>query len=288
LRLGKYIKAAFMNHWNLLGFGAGLVFAFLTGKPDIVAPLVMAGEVAYLGLLGTHPKFQKAVDAQDAKRQRDSQARTSDEALKRILRALPADSLRRYESLHQRCRDLRRITLDLRSPGRRRSAMPFERLQLQGLDRLLWIFLRLLYTEWSLDRFLAHTDEDAIRDDVLRLEFRLKEFRDDETNPRKMKARETIKDTLETARARLDNLRKARENHELVQLELERLENKISSLSELAVSRQEPEFITDQVDAVATSMIETERTMNELQFATGLTTDDESIPELMSRDRVEA
>jgi len=57
----KYIKKAFVNQWNLLIFAGGMGFAALSGRPDIAIPLVLAGEVAYLGLLGTHPKFQDYV-----------------------------------------------------------------------------------------------------------------------------------------------------------------------------------------------------------------------------------
>jgi hypothetical protein len=88
---------------------------------------------------------------------------------------------------------------------------------------------------------------------------------------------------LQTLNDRLANLQKARDNYELVKLEIERLENKIQSLSELAVNRQEPDYISGQVDQVAASMLETEKTMNELQFATGLETV-EATPELL-RDR---
>ena len=66
-----------------------------------------------------------------------------------------------------------------------------------------------------------------------------------------------------------------------MQLEIDRLENKIKSLAELAVNRQEPDFISGQVDQVAGSMLETEKTMNELQFATGLAPLDEEVPELV-------
>jgi hypothetical protein len=64
-------------------------------------------------------------------------------------------------------------------------------------------------------------------------------------------------------------------------VEIDRLENKIRSLSEMAVNRQEPEFISSEVDHVASSMLDTERTMNELQFATGLNTVDNEPPELL-------
>ena len=50
----------------------GLGLLALSGRPDIAIPLVMAGEAAYLGLLGTHPKFQDYVEAQEAKKGRHS------------------------------------------------------------------------------------------------------------------------------------------------------------------------------------------------------------------------
>jgi hypothetical protein len=280
VRLGRYIKKAFLNHWNLLVVGAGTVFAFLTRRPDVVLPLVAAGEIAYLGMLGTHPKFQHYVDAQEAKATRHVDATQSQEVLDRILRTLPRESLQRYAVLRARAIELRQIATELRP---QRGPAPFEDLQLQGLDRLLWIFVRLLHTRYSIERFLERTGEDGIKADVKRLEKQLADLPPDPANPRREKARQTVEDNLQTSRARLANLAKARENHEMVGLEIDRLENKIRSLAELAVNRQEPDFISDQVDAVAESMLETERTMNELQFATGLSDADEAVPPILDR-----
>ena len=42
-----------------------------------------------------------------------------------------------------------------------------------------------------------------------------------------------------------------------------------------------------QVDQVATSMVETEKTMNDLQFATGLAPVDEEVPELLASPPVQ-
>ena len=94
------------------------------------------------------------------------------------------------------------------------------------------------------------------------------------------RVRKALEDNLQTSRDRLANLQRARDNFDLVKLEIDRLENKIRSLSELAVNRQEPDYISGQVDQVAASMLETEKTMNELQFVTGLDTVDEA-PELL-------
>jgi hypothetical protein len=282
--LRKYVRSAFMNHWNLLLLGAGTVFAFLTGRPDVILPFVVAGEIAYLGLLGTHPKFQRYVEAQEAKEKQETGQRSTAATFARITAGLPPAYLNRYEALRKRCLDLRQIAMDLHQRGPETTGSTLEQMQLAGLDRLLWIYLRLLHTSWSLERFFERTGEGAIRADIERLTQRVAEFAGRDLDPREEKVRAALTDNLNTSQARLDNLRKAHENHELMQLELDRLENKIRTISEIAVNRQEPEFISDQVDAVAGSMLETERTMNELQFATGLTAAETAVPELLTRE----
>ncbi len=284
MALGKYVKVAFLNHWNLLLFGAGAVFSFLTGAPDVVLPMVVAAELAYLGLLGTHPKFQRYVEAQEAKEKRSAGQQTTEASFNRITAGLPAAYLDRYEALRKRCLELRQIATDLhqRAPGVSRT--PLEQLQLAGLDRLLWIYLRLLHTSWSLERFFERTGEGEIRADIKRLKGKLSEFDGKDLSPRREKAKAAVSDNLETSKARLDNLTKAHENHELIQLEIDRLENKIRTLSEISVNRQEPDFISDQVDAVASSMLDTERTMDDLQFATGMTASEAAVPELLTRE----
>lgn len=276
----KYFKTAFLNHWNLLAFAAGTAFGLISGAPDVVLPLVLAGEVGYLGLLGTHPKFRAYVDAQEAKETRQENTQTAQRMLARIVASLPRDLLQRYESLRSRCAELRTIAQELKQPGMAADDLPLEGLQLAGLDRLLWIYLRLLYTQFALSRFLEKTREDEIQGDVKRLEERLGKLAAD-TNPQTARVRKALEDNLQTSRARLENFQKARDNHQLVQLEIERLENKIRSLSEMAVNRQEPEFISSQVDSVASSMLETEQTMNELKFATGLDPIGEDTPPLL-------
>ena len=56
----KYIQKAFTYHWNLLAVGAGVVLGVVSGRPDIVIPLIAAGEVAFLAGLSTHPRFRAA------------------------------------------------------------------------------------------------------------------------------------------------------------------------------------------------------------------------------------
>jgi chemotaxis protein histidine kinase CheA len=285
VNFGKSIKGAFLYHWNLLAFLGGMGFAALTGHPDVFGALVVAGEVAYLGLLGTHPRFQKYIDSLKAKEGRREGTAVAEQDAQRILRALPDKLVKRFEALRSRCLDLRQIAQDLKEPRPLGESPPLEELQLAGLDRLLWIYLRLLFTQHMLDRFFQRANEGQIREEIEALERRIEKTAAGPDAPQRQKLRKSLEDNLETCRARLANFQKARDNNELVQVEIERLENKIRSLSELAINREEPDFISGQVDQVVGSMVQTERTMNELRFATGLEAIDEQVPEILRRDR---
>lgn len=285
MNLWKYIKPAFLFHWNLLAFGGALGFAVLSGFGEALVPLVLAGEVAYLGFLGTHPRFQKYVEAQKAKQERDQEKAAAEGGLERILTALPPKQVQRFEALRARCLELRQIAVGLKDPSRGDAPMPLEELQLAGLDRLLWTFLRLLFTQHMLDRFFQRTNEEQITNTIKNLEQSLKAQSAAPDDPQKQKIRKALEDNIQTSRERLANLQKARDNSELVRLEIDRLENKIQSLSEMAINRQEPDYIVHQVDEVASSMVQTERTMNELQFATGLAAEEE-VPQLLQRQAV--
>jgi hypothetical protein len=286
VQLTKYLKSAFLYHWNVLAFLGALGFAALSGAADVFCPLVLAGEVAYLGLLGTHPKFQKYIDAQENKAARQEASAGAEQTMKRILRTLPDKQAERFKTLRARCIELRQIAADLKDSDQADGLPHLEDLQLAGLDRLLWIYLRLLFTQTMLERFFQKTSEAKIQADIQSLEQRISRTGQGADDPQKQKLRKALQDNLDTCRERHANYQKARDNSELVQAEIDHLENKIRSLSELAVNRQDPDFISGQVDLVASSMVQTERTMNELQFATGLVAGDDAVPEILRREGV--
>ena len=282
----KYIKKAFNNRWNLLVFGGGVCASLISGSPEIFLPIVLAAETAYLGFVGTHPRFQKYVDVAEHQVERAVQTRQNDAILHKIRRGLPKKLMDRFNRIRSRCHNLRRIAADLKDPNQAHIGSSLESAQTAGLDRLLWVFLRLLYTYHQLSSFLENTSLDKMEEDKTRLEKRLAEIKDDDVSSHAIKLRRALQDNLETIQERIDNYRRAEENFEFVELEINRLEHKIQSLAELAVNRQEPDFITDQVDQVAESMKQTEQTMNELHFATGLDRVDEEVPELMHEEPI--
>ncbi len=261
-----YVKKAFLQHWNLLILGAGVVAGALSGHADVVVPLVAAGELAYLAGLATHPKFQSYVQAQAHK---EAKAQVDEGALQRIFNALDPRSRARFEELRMRCRNLQTIAKGLRQGTVESSEV--ESIHNEGINRLLWVFLKLLYTRNSLEQFLRRTDEKSIKDDVEEIQRKLTELGPEaEDTASETKKRRTLEDTLKSANLRLENRAKAKENFEFVQLELDRIDSKITSIAELSVNRQDPGFISSEVDGVTSTMEQTERAMSDLQFLSGL------------------
>lgn len=286
--LTKYLKTAFLNHWNLLVCLGGGAFSLLSGRPDVVLPLLLAGEVAYLGFLGTHPKFQKYVDAQDAKLTRQDDRQVVSTVARRLLAELPKVLVDRFEAVRTRCAELQRLARQMRDPDQTSGPAPLDDAQIAGLDRLLWMYLRLLFTQYSMSQFLKKTSAEQIERDIAQLDERLKTLAKEADDARRQRLTKVVEDNLATSRSRLANYKKAEESNELMGLEIDRLENTIHSLSELAVNRQEPEFISGQIDQVANSMVQTERTMGELAFVTGLQLANEEVPPMLRQSAVMA
>lgn len=278
----KYIKKAFTNQWNLLGMFGGVGLAVVSGRPDIVMPIVVAVELGYLGMLGTHPKFQKYVDAQEHKISTAEKAVDSNRDYRRMIGSLSKSAKKRFEELRNRCSQLRKIADDLKHTDQN-DLGSLEELKQSGLARLLWIHLKLLSTEQSMRGFFEQTDVHSIDKEIERVRRRLEHEQAGKARHRMI---ETLQDSLSTCELRRENYARARENYELVELELQRLENKIHSLCEMGVNQRDPDFITGQVDGVAQTMLKAHDTINELEFITGLhSSETEEVPDVITGSR---
>ena len=281
-----YVKSALLNHWNLLALGGGLVGGLLSGHADIAVPLLLAAEVTYLAGLASHDKFQRHVDAQAHKAARAMAAQERTEpALGRMFAALDPASRARFEALRRRARDLRKLAADFR-PGVS-AAAPIEDLQGEAVNKLLWIFLKLLYSRHAVARFIAGTAENMLRGQIAEMEAKLARLGDPtEDTPQVVRARRSLSDTLASANLRLQNLNKAKENHLFLELEADRLEQKIISIAELSVNRQDPDFISSEVDGVAATMEHTEAAINDLHLL-DIEESDAPPPSFLDREFVE-
>ena len=277
----EYVKHAFLFPWNLLAFVGGAALAAMSPHPDAFIPIVGALEIAYLTGLTAIPRFRTAIDAKIAARRRGDAdtprvTGTAEQSLEKILESLPAPALRRFLLLRQRCFEMRSITSGIRGQADH-STDSAESIRTPALDRLLFLFLRLLVSQNGLDRFLRSTSEkdlDAKLSDV-RARLETAKAANDERVTR------SLQDSLADAELRLDNYRKAAKDAEFVAIELDRIETKIQALIEMGVSRQDPDYLSHQVTAAAESMQHTEAAVNQLQHLTGLADQIEEPPPIL-------
>ncbi len=263
----RYIRKAVRIPWNLLAFFGGLAAAALSPWPDAMIPLVVAGEMAFVGGMVSIKRFRDAVDAEEAAKLRGqgSAGQVPETALTDMLASIPREAQLRFQTLRQRCRRMQQLAAGARGKSPR-LADPADDMNTGSLDRLLWIFLRLLVTQESLRSFLRSTSEAMLTEKLADLTGQLAKAKADQD------ARLTVSltDSVALANLRLDNYKKADKNAQFVMVELDRIESKIQTLTEMMVNRQDPDLLASQVDQAAKSMTDTETAIKELQTITGM------------------
>ena len=279
-----YLKEAFLFRWNLLFFLGGTAAAAMAPVAAALLPLVAAGELLYLAGLVSVPRFRAAIDAKvhaagKGGREPDRQPAQPAQSLVTMLAGLPNDARTRFEGLHARCVEMRGIAAGVRGAAGEERGAP-EEIRTPGLDRLLWLFLRLLLSKTALDRFLRTMNEREItaRAEELRKSLAAAQAAGDE------RIVKSLQDSIAMAELRLDNFGRAKKNAEFVAIELDRIEGKIRALAEMAVNRQDPDFLTSQVDSAAESMRQTEKAVSELQHLTGMADELEEPPAILGAD----
>jgi hypothetical protein len=279
--LREYVKHAFLYPWNMLFFVGGAALAAMSPHPDAFLPIIGGLELAYLTGLSSIPRFRTAIDAKLAAKARAGRASSgasssSQQSLERILESLPAPALRRFLLLRQRCFEMRSIASGIRGQA---DASPdsAESIRTPALDRLLYLFLRLLVSQNGLDRFLRSTSEKDLAAKLadVRTRFEAAKTTGDE------RVTNSLQDSVADAELRLENYRKAAKDAEFVAIELDRIETKIQALIEMGVSRQDPDYLSHQVTAAAESMQHTEAAVDQLQHLTGLADQIEEPPAIL-------
>ncbi len=280
----EYLKEAFLFRWNLLFFLGGAAAAVIAPMSAALLPLVAAGELLYLTGLVSLPRFRAAIDAKahagrSAQEQAPGQPAAPAASLVTMLAGLPPEARARFERLHARCLEMRGIAAGVRGAAGDQPGAP-EDIRTPGLDRLLWLFLRLLLSKAALDRFLQTMNEGEItaRLEEVRKSLTAAQAGGDERIVR------SLQDSVAMGELRLDNFGRARKNAQFVAIELDRIEGKIQALAEMSVNRQDPDFLTSQVDSAAESMRQTEKAVSELQHLTGLADQLEEPPAILESD----
>ena len=287
--MSDYLKEAFLFRWNLLFLLGGAAAAALTPLAPILLPLVAAGELTYLTGLVSVPRFRAAIDAK-VHAAGKAAAEIGEPApppvsLVSMLGGLPPDARTRFERLHARCLEMRGIAAGVRgAAGDENSSV--EAIRTPGLDRLLWLFLRLLLSKAALDRFLQTMNQQQIstRLEELRKNVAAAQTAQSEKTGGDDRILHSLQDSIAMSELRLDNYGRAKKNADFVSVELDRIEGKIQTLAEMSVNRQDPDFLSSQVDSAAESMRQTEKAVGELQHLTGLADQLEEPPAILETD----
>jgi hypothetical protein len=281
-----YLKHAFLYRWNLLFFVGGTAAAIMSPWPDAFVPIMGALEIAYLTGLTAMPRFRTAIDAKLASEARGSSERAAagpaQDSLQRMLEALPPLSLRRFLMLRQRCFEMRDIASGVqgRTASSTKDDDSADSIRTPALDKLLFLFLKLLMSQAGLERFLKSTSEPE-------LTLRLKDVQTRLVSAQTAKderVTRSLQDSLADAQLRLDNYQKSTKDAEFVDVELDRIETKIKALIEMGVSRQDPDLFSTQVTAAAESMAQTEDAVKNLQSLSGLADQLAEPPAILNAD----
>ena len=253
LGIGDYVKAAFRVPYNVILLSGGILAGVISLHPQVVWPLVAAGEILYLATMSSLPRFQAVVRAKRGVRE----AAQADDAVPALLSRLNPVRVQRFEQVRRRCVDLQR---SLAGEGQSATDGILESQQLEGVNKLLWVFLRTLIQEETLATFCATMPRKEIEDTLKRTESALSQ--PGLAEPMKAAHQENV----QVLRLRLENLRRAEDNLEAVGVRLVRVENSIMLIQEQALTRRDPAFVESEVKSVTEGLQSVEEMMRSMNI----------------------
>jgi len=267
----RYFTKAFLFHWNLLFVGGCAIAGLISGYADIIIPLIAGLEVLYLAVVATRPRFQAAIDQAEQKKIATPAALSPQ--VEHILSTLNTDDRNRYHQLRKQIHKLHHISWGGQGGDASADLSGVTDVAIEGINRLLGIYLKLLYSKNRLEGFFESTSAKAIRADIKRARAQLKDMDASKNKDQsKAKHREALEDTLKTSHQRLKNFQSAKDNYDFIGLEIQRLHSKIAGLVEMGINRHQPELISSEIDSVANSIRQTEKALSELEFIDELST----------------
>lgn len=270
------LKRAFTWHWHLLGLGAGLGVVALSGVPMVVLPFLAAAELGYLGFLGLNPRFQNVLKGQ--KKNPPPLPVDPRQRYQQLLSFLSETDANRFDDLRQRCAELVNLR---RSMDAKQGSSGVEDFRGESLDRMLWLFLKLLHQRSGLEKFLGATRRENIEAELRSAEQQLAtaQERDKAAGLPESRLATSIRERITTIRERLDNHKQAQDGLELVTAEIDKTEQQITHLCEVGMTMSDSAGLTAQIDSIA-SLQSSEKIFAETSFSQIY--DDEQAPPLLS------
>lgn len=251
----EYISEAFHLRYPIPGLGA-LPFNKMAVAASAVLGLLNPGfwflgaglELGYLWMLSTDPRFQKYIQSRRMNLiEQDKSVRINE-----MIRSLEKPSVARLEALNRNLAKINEL-MDINSEG----AMQFVReTQQKTLSQLPVMFVKLLFTQRLISESLEHTDAGKLKREIRDLE---KQLAAGDIGEALMKS---LRGNIEIKQKRLENIGRAEENNQLVEMELNRIENQVQLIREEIALNRSPEAISAGIDRINSTLGETEAWVN--------------------------
>lgn len=266
----NYVKEAFNNKYNLLFIGAGLVFSIIS--PSFIGSMavLLAFELAYLSIVPSMPRFQRLIKTRlDAEKEAliEEEAQEKLSVLTGKLNTLDRN---RFNKICAKCKSL----------GQKIDGVDIESVQIPDVDRLLWMYLKLLVAKQEVSYFLNGINENELIEEEKSLKKRLDAITESDNIAEQKKL--MIGDMLSSTTKRIENFSKVKGNVEIFELKLEQIERKLSVLAEQAINRNDPTSISGGIDAITRGVELSENTIADLKSATGISLIFEEPPSILS------
>ena len=233
--------------WNKVALIATAILGL--GNPGFWL-LGVAGELAYLYLSATSPRFRALVRAKRLEGQRT----TTEQQIETWLADLSANGRRRFEALTANCREVQKVYETLRPGG----LSMIDEQRWRGLDQLLWLFLRLSVSLELLERQMGPVDPRALQGEVEALRTEIAGLA-----PSSEALRKSKQSLLELKERRLENLGRAGEARQVLVSELQRVEQQVELLREEAAISRNAESLSARIDSVAGTLSENDSWMRQ-------------------------
>jgi hypothetical protein len=271
---GNKLARAFKWHWHLLALGLGAGLAVLSGHAEMALPILAAGELAYLGFFGTNDRFQNVLRGGELLKAKEDAAEKERNKLRDLINFLSTEDSDRFSRLRARCVEFSDLRDRINSTD---GPSAFAGMRNSSLEKMLWLFLRLLHHKAGLDRFLDNTDEDKLKAQLAKADT---DIADATENGRSDQLIKSLQEKREAISERLKNYASAEESRELVLAELDKTEQKIEHINEVGMTNRRPSDLSVQIDGIAESMASSERALGDLR--SGLIIDEDKAPSLLS------
>jgi len=247
-----YVKRAFLARPHIKGLGEVPVNLLAVGGVVVLGlanPAVWllgaSAEVAYLALVSSDERFQKWVRAMEAA----SQSTDQNARQEAMLSGLSDKRQARYRELERRCAEM------LGTARKSGSSLGMEQPLIESLNRMVWVFLRLLVSSQVLETHLRQNSREVLDKEIAGYE---RQYEEASQDPGRERIARSLGSTLELARKQRENLEKAYENAQFIQAELLRIEQQVKLMIQEATLSSNVASLTGRVDEVMQSFTQTQ------------------------------